>query len=80
MSNRHISRALGKKPIGSIEEFMKTYSVIQAVNDGENHYAIKEVIPITKLPMPDADEIEIRLTDSDLDVIQFHDSFFTMNI
>jgi len=80
MSNRHISRALGKQQIGNIEEFLKTYSIIKATNDGENHYAIKEIIPITKLPMSDGDEIEIRLTDSDLDVIQFHDSFFTMNI
>ncbi len=80
MSNRHIPRALGKSSIGNIEEFLKSYALIKAHNDGQNHYSIKEIIPTTKLPMPEADEIEIRLTDSDFDVTQFHDSFLTMNV
>ncbi|KAA6382796.1 MAG: hypothetical protein EZS28_021679 [Streblomastix strix] len=64
--------------LGTIEATLKSNSVYVFRNDGEHHYSIKEIKPESQMPALFDKKILISLSDTDHDVTQIQNSFFSI--
>jgi hypothetical protein len=77
--NRELKELLGSRIRGSIETQMKAMSIVETLNDGDNHFGQIEInLQDPSLPTPATNNMMLRLTDSSFHVIQFTESFIVI--
>jgi hypothetical protein len=79
--NANMKKMLGLNAIGSVEAAFEQFNPKIAINEGDNKYLIKTIPSPTQKPYYGKSvDITIPLTDSNVDVVEFNKSFFTLNL
>ncbi|KAA6317819.1 MAG: hypothetical protein EZS28_055033, partial [Streblomastix strix] len=83
--SKHMNRQIMKTHIPksqenlqTIENLLKTFAIQPFQNDGEHHFSIKKIKPVSQMPSLFDKEVIISLSDSDHDVTQMQNSFITL--
>jgi hypothetical protein len=78
--NNQIRKILALNEIGSVNQLLQKFDPKLGTNEGIGKYSYLTVESDTPKPYTEAQEIRIPLTNSNVDIVEFHRSFFTLNI
>jgi hypothetical protein len=79
--NAHLRKELALNAIGSVDTILGQFAPKIGINEGDNKYFIKTIPSPTQKPYYGKNtDITIPFTDSNVDVIEFNKSYFTLNL
>jgi hypothetical protein len=79
--NAHLRKELALHVVGSVDTILGQYAPKIGINEGDNKYFIKTIPSPTQKPYYGKNtDITIPLTDSNVDVVEFNKSYFTLNL
>jgi hypothetical protein len=81
MTQNHRQKLVAFQQPGSVNELlMSKYSFKLPMNEGDNKYMIKTVISPSILPILKDTDITVFLTDPNMHIIEFQNSYFTLEL
>jgi hypothetical protein len=78
--NNQIRKILALNEIGSVNQLLQKFDPKLGTNEGIGKYSYLTVESDTPKPYIEAQEIRIPLTNTNVDIVEFHRSFFTLNL
>ncbi|MDR0831400.1 MAG: hypothetical protein LBM99_00710, partial [Bacillales bacterium] len=75
-----IHKILALNEVGSVNQLLQKFDPKLGINEGIGKYSYLTVESTTPKPYTQSQEINIPLTNSNVDIVEFHRSFFTLNI
>jgi hypothetical protein len=78
--NNQIRKILALNEIGSVNGLLQKFDPKLGTNEGIGKYSYPTVESDTPKPYTEAQEIRVPLTNSNVDIVEFHRSFFTLEL
>jgi hypothetical protein len=75
-----VSKILTLNEIGSVNQILQKNDPKLGIRESVGQYSYLYVESTTPKPYTQSQEITIPLTDSNVDIVEFHRSFFTLNV
>jgi hypothetical protein len=76
--NNQIRKILALNEIGSVNQLLQKFDPKLGTNEGIGKYSYLTVESDTPKPYTEAQEIRVPLTNTNVDIVEFHRSFFTL--
>jgi hypothetical protein len=75
-----VNKILTLNEVGSVNQILQKNDPKLGIREGVGQYSYLYVESTTPKPYTQSQEISIPLTDSNVDIVEFHRSFFTLNV